>query len=365
VRPPIPRRRVARAEVLWAAVGIVGIWAGFVALEELRYPWWWDREYEVRRELLNERIAEAPDRPILAVLGSSRIGTAFLPSDLPPIHDAAGREVLVFNYSHHGSGPRMNLMQMHRLLRDGVVPSWLVIEIVPSHLRYEAITGSLASADDLPVLLPYDNKPKLLWDFTRLRLNAVYRNRTEFLRTFAPDFATKAGEGDDIFVGPLGDDGNLSRLGAHPENKKEAQYKLIKSMYAYQMQDLHFDPQLVGATRALLTECRDRHIPAAILIAPEDSRFASWYGPGVEDRIQALYASFANDFGIPIIDARRWCPDEDFLDPHHLMPDGAKRFTRKLGKEMLEPMVRGELRGNLIRARAIDAGLPAGHSRKH
>ena len=34
----------------------------------------------------------------------------------------------------------------------------------------------------------------LLTEFGRLRLNAVYRNRTAFLRTFAPEFATKAGD---------------------------------------------------------------------------------------------------------------------------------------------------------------------------
>lgn len=346
---PIPRRRVARAEALWAFAGIVGIWAGFVGLAEVRFPWWYDREYEVRRTLLDERTAEAPERPLLAVIGSSRIGTGFLPSDLPPTRDAAGREVLAFNYSHHGSGPRMNLMQMHRLIRDGHVPQWLVIELVPSHVRYEGITTSLAAAEDLPVLLPYMNKRKLVTEFARLRLNAVYRNRTEFLRTFAPAFATKAGDGDDIFLGPLGDDAILSRPGAHPENKKKEQYELIKGMYAYQMQDLQFDPQLVDATRALLQLCRDRHIPAAILIAPEDSRFRSWYGPGVEERIDAFYAGLSRDFGVPVVDARRWCPDEDFLDPHHLMPDGARRFTLRLGKEMLEPMVRGELRGNLGR----------------
>jgi hypothetical protein len=345
--PPIPRRRVARAEAVWAFVGIVAIWAGFVALTELRFPWWWDREYEVRRTLLNERIAEAPDRPLLAVLGSSRIGTAFCPSEMPPIVDGEGRPVMTFNYSHHGSGPRLNLMQLLRLLRDGVEPRWLVIELVPSHVRYEGITATLAAADDLPVLLPFMNKRKLLVEFGRLRLNAVYRNRTGFLRAFAPDFATKAGEGDDIFLGPLGDDAILSRPGAHPENKKDDQYKLIKSMYAYQMQDLQFDPQLVEATRALLQLCRDHQIATAILIAPEDSRFRSWYGPGVEERIEGFYAGLGNDFGIPIVDARRWCPDEDFLDPHHLMPDGARRFTLRLRNEMLEPLVRGKLKGNL------------------
>jgi hypothetical protein len=340
---PIPRRRVARAESLWAFAGIVAIWGGFVALTEIRFPWWWDREYEVRRTLLDERTAEAPDRPLLAVIGSSRAGTAFCPSELPPIYDAAGRQVLPFNYSHHGSGPRLNLMQMHRLIRDGHEPGWLVVELVPSHVRYEGTTATLTSANDLPVVLPYMNKRKLLVEFARLRSNAVYRNRTAFLRTFAPEFATKAGEGDDIYLGPLGDDAILSRPGAHPEDKKEQQYKLIKSMYAYQMQDLQFDPQLVDATRALLELCRDRHIPTVLLMAPEDSRFRSWYGPGVEERIQAFYRGLGEDFDVPVVDARGWCPDEDFLDPHHLMPAGAKRFTLRLGKEMLEPFVRGEL----------------------
>src|SRR4051794_34545925 len=98
------------------------------------------------------------------------------------------------------------------------------------------------------------NKRKLLVEFARLRSNAVYRNRTGFLRTFAPDFATKAGAGDDIYLGPLGDDAILSRPGAHPEDKKEAQYKLIKSMYAYQMQDLQFDPQLVDRSEEHTSE---------------------------------------------------------------------------------------------------------------
>lgn len=344
---PIPRRRVARAEALWAFAGIVGIWAGFVALSDVRYPGWYDREYEVRQALLEERIAESPERPLLAVLGSSRTGTAFMPSELPPLHDSRGRRVLPFNYSHHGSGPRMNLMQMHRLLREGTAPEWVVVELVPSHVRYEGITEKLMSASDLPLLYPYSNKRRLLIDFGRRRLNAVYHSRTGFLRTFAPDFATKAGEGDDIFLGPLGDDAILTRPGAHPETKKDDQYKLIKGMYAHQMRDLQFDPQLVAATRALLQLCRDRGIPAALLIAPEDGRFRSWYGAGVGERIQGFYAGLGEEFGIPVVDARRWCPDEDFLDPHHLLPDGARRFTLRLGTDVLQPLVRGELKSNL------------------
>jgi hypothetical protein len=94
--------------------------------------------------------------------------------------------------------------------------------------------------------------------------------------------------------------------------------------------------------------CRERQIPAVLLIAPEDSRFRSWYGPGVEERIQAFYAGLGVEFATPVVDARRWCPDEDFLDPHHLLPEGAKRFTLRLGKDVLDPLVRGKLSKVLI-----------------
>src|SRR4051794_15080550 len=99
--PPCPGRRPARREVLWTAGGFVGLCAAFVLVAELRFPEWYDREYTVRKQLLGDRIAEAPGRPLLAVIGSSRAGTDVAPECLPPICDSAGRRVLVFNYSHY------------------------------------------------------------------------------------------------------------------------------------------------------------------------------------------------------------------------------------------------------------------------
>ena len=108
-----------------------------VGVIETRYPQWCDREYEVRRETLNERIAKGPDRPVMLVVGSSRVVVDFMPEILPPMWTAEGKQAIVFNYSHFGAGPNMNMIQVHRALRDGVNPRWVVFELVPGFLAYD------------------------------------------------------------------------------------------------------------------------------------------------------------------------------------------------------------------------------------
>src|SRR5688572_30072997 len=104
---------------------------------ELWFPHWLDREYEVRKAALGERIAEGADRPVLLGLGSSRMGTGFMPERLGPVRDAGGREAIVFNYSHVGAGPTGQLVQVHRAARDGVRPAWVVVELSPPLLADE------------------------------------------------------------------------------------------------------------------------------------------------------------------------------------------------------------------------------------
>jgi hypothetical protein len=339
---PCPTRRPARTESLWAIGGFIALCIGFVLVAEVWFPEWYDREYTVRRKLLDERIVAAPESPVLAVIGSSRAGTGIAPGSLPPLSDAAGQRVLTFNYSHYGAGPRMNLVQFRRLLRDGVRPSWLVIELFPGHLRKESTQASQAAVADFPALLPYVNRANFLVEAVRFRVDAPYRYRTPFLRSLAPPFATQVAEGDDVHLGPFGDDRVLVRAGPLTPERKAHQYQLIHALYAETMRTFAIDPNLAAATRDLLYECRERGIPIVMLIAPEDSRFRSWYGPGVDETIREFSAQLSEDFSVPVVDARAWCPDEDFLDPHHLTPEGARKFTLRLGRDVLTPLVRGE-----------------------
>jgi hypothetical protein len=66
---------------------------------------------------------------------------------------------------------------------------------------------------------------------------------------------------------------------------------------------------------------------------PEGEAFRQWYPPGAGERLDAYVRGLADEFGVPVIDARRWMRDEDFWDGHHLLPGGAAAFSRRLALE--------------------------------
>jgi hypothetical protein len=55
-----------------------------VVITERRFPQWFDREYEVRRELLHDRVEENPEKPVCLLVGSSLI-------DAWPLHKRVSR----------------------------------------------------------------------------------------------------------------------------------------------------------------------------------------------------------------------------------------------------------------------------------
>src|SRR5947209_5552138 len=86
-----------------------------------------DPEYHVRLSKLRSLQKEAPDRPLLLVLGSSRTAMSFKPEAVSQLSPAQGKALLPFNFSHYGAGPLFNLMELQRLLADGIKPAWLVV----------------------------------------------------------------------------------------------------------------------------------------------------------------------------------------------------------------------------------------------
>ena len=89
--------------------------------------------------------------------------------------------------------------------------------------------------------------------------------------------------------------------------------------------------------------CRDRGIPLVIVLTPEDSQFRSWYGPIGEANLRDYMNTLHREYGAEVTDARAWVPDEHFADPHHVTQSGASIFTERLGREVLRPLVGGQL----------------------
>jgi hypothetical protein len=311
----------------------------FIVATDLYWPGQCDPEYGVRLALVQRRIREHPERPLLVVVGSSRVGSGFLAQELPPLRDAAGRQVLPFNWSHLAAGPRMNLMQVRRLLAEGLTPTWLVLEILPGSLVHEGTPASFAVVPDLPALCHGSSCGRDLLVFLRCRLNPFYNNRQAILREVASAFVTTADFSDDIRLGPLGDDDGWMRREDLGDEVRANRAVAARAVYFDRLQEFRIDPAQDQATCELLDLCRGRGIRVALLVMPEDSRFRSWYSPETQRRLGCYLDQLRRTYDVPVMDARCWVGDDGFNDPHHLGLRGARVFTERLGREALQPLL--------------------------
>ncbi len=335
------RRQQARADVVWGLIAFAALQIAFVLAIDLTRPGLFDPEYGVRVRLLRERIREHPERPLLLVVGSSRIGAGFMPGELSALRTADGRLALPFNGAHLGAGPRLNRMEVRRLLREGITPSWLVLEVVPGGLVHEVSPASIAVLGDLPGLCRYNTLARDLLIYLRCRLNPFYNHRQAVLSLLAAPFVTRADSSDHVSLLPLGDDDNWMRredLDAEMLARRVAE---ARGVYCDRLRDFHIDPELDRATRELLRLCRQKGIPVVLLLTPEDSRFRSWYSAETEKRLGDYLEGLQRVYRAPVVDARAWVGDDGFSDPHHLRLRGARVFTERLGREVLQPLVAG------------------------
>jgi hypothetical protein len=334
-----PRRQLARAEIAWALLAFLALQLTFTLALDLGQPALYDAEYNARLRLLRDRIREGPGRPLLLVVGSSRIGAGFIAGDLPPLRSADGREVLPFNFSHLAAGPLLNLMQVRRLLREGITPSWLVLEVVPGHLAHERPPAELAALRDVPVLCRHASWKEILLVYARCRLNPFFKQRRATLSRFLPPLVTRAHQSDDVRLLPLGDDDDWMRKENVSAELRTILKEQARDVYFARLQDLHIDPALDRATRELLELCRPRGIPVVLLLTPETKLFRSWCSAETERRLQDYLRRLRDEHGVAVVDARDWVSDEGFNDPHHLRLRGARVFTERLGREVLRPLV--------------------------
>jgi len=312
-----------------------------------------DFEYGVKLDRLRARLLEAPERPLTLILGSSRSANGVLPGPLAAAARADGRRPLVFNFALTGFGPVQELMLLRRLLRRGVRPERVLIEVHPALLhqapgvfgertwmrvdrlencdldvfhRYCAESGgwSWRNPDDWP------------WPWWHGRLVPAWSHRISIVNRLAPTWL-EASSRQDYFnqIDALGwlpspfpppTDENRRRWGENARNE-----------YARAFERFHVTARADGALRELLEVCRGEGITAALLLMPEGSNFRGWYPPAARREIETYLARLRTEYGASIFDATTWCDDDDFADGHHLLREPAARFSERLGRELTWP----------------------------
>jgi hypothetical protein len=285
------------------------------------------------------RVAAAPDRRVVLFIGSSRTGFAF------HALRAEGRlpNALCFNLGLPAAGPICELVTLNRALAAGIKPALVLVEILPPMLqtlpagpREEVfLTGDRLSAAEVRTVVRFGySSDDVALQWAKSRLAPWWCYRFPIWGRIAPSWLSYLVRGD---WGRSTDAGgwNASIRDAVTSEERQLGEDETRAEYAATLKVLTPGGGAVDAVREIQATCRRRGIALRFVLLPESRMFRSLYGPGVEIRLQ----TFLSGLDTPTIDARRWQPDEAFLDGHHLMRPGAASFTDRLTVEVIDPVL--------------------------
>jgi hypothetical protein len=347
------RRRLraqARPALLWTLLFFL---AGHLLVGlylHRRHPEFFDPEVTLRFRKLPARLAEAPGRPLALALGSSRIVLGLRPASVMQQSQADSAEPLLFNFSMLGAGPVGQRMVLHRLLRKGIVPKWLFVEIWPPILTQgfpfiEEIRMFRRDVywSDVPILGGlYHRRWEAIAQVMVQSLTPLLQYREIVLKHYAPSLLPP-------MLRQLGDGGFEKHLQYHLDDFGWVDYELNPDPTylerARRVTKPLFDNFFISAVsdralRDMLEECRTHDIQVVFLLMPDHSLVRGWYA-SIQDKLMPYLRRLSAENHAPIVDMRTWQTDEDIPDCCHLSPKGARSFSERFGREVYRPLLKG------------------------
>lgn len=336
-----------RAALVWALVWFACAQALLSAVIEFGDPLLRDPEFGNRLQRLECQLAENPDSPLLVVLGSSRAANGVRPAEMTST-PTLGPSPLVFNFAMTGYGPIQELQLSERLWRRGIRPDWLLVEIHPLLLHSndrgwgeEAwVHAERLDRHDLSFLEGYLPDPagwRRRW--LGIHLAPSYWYRFQLLAYCAPSWLDFESRQDGAWsqIDPLGwsplTDPRLAET-AWSDRARQA-----REHYAPALPDFDISEAPNRALRTLIAEARGRGIEVALLLMPEGESFRAVYTDEARRTVADYLSRLSRECSVPIFDATDWCAEGCFADGHHLLPDGSAHFSRRLGREVIGPLV--------------------------
>jgi hypothetical protein len=338
------RRRLARSArtfLLWLAGGFVACQGVLAVAIDGWLPRVRDPEFAAKFERLQARRAEAPGRPLIVGLGSSRMAFGLDAGRL----SGDGQGPLVFNFGLMGGGPLLDLVTLRRLLDAGVRPDRLYVEVVPFMMAQRAgglyeehlLDGARLRAAEVWRLRQHYQQPFRLFEGWCLgRVLPCYRHQAE-LRDLCNPGAAHTG----VVNGDEGLDGYgwCARYDTPDAAQRRAGAEITRRLCADACGCGTFAREPVAALEALLELCGSARIAVTLVLLPEATAFQAFYTPEAREALAELLAHLESRWGVRTIDARTWVADEDFSDTHHLLAGGGRRFTERLRRAAVGPAV--------------------------
>lgn len=338
----------ARWSLTWGLLWFVAAQAAFLLVLHAR-PELVDPEFGRKLAGLRSRMAEQPGRPVILMLGSSRVATGFRPGVLPRWSHGRGRDPIVFNFAQVGSGPEMAHVSLRRILNAGIRPDWLLVEFWPPTWSVERNLPEFTSQvnvgcldwGSVSLLGRYLARPRRLYRlWAATQLVPLYANREALIRRVAPSWSLAPAEPDRRCrdLDPLGWWSPTASIDSAERTRLVERYRRI---YEPRLRRFHVEKTPDRALRGILALARRERIRTALVVLPEGTEFRSLYPASALRDVSAYLDGVGREFGVEVVDARSWVADDGFMDGHHLLPEGAAVFTRRLGREVLQPLLAG------------------------
>jgi hypothetical protein len=331
--------RGPQAALFWALAAFSCGQLALLLVGECRWPDLRDPELGRKLTALRACRAEAPSRPLLLMLGSSRTLQGFRAERLNGLPDKDGRPRQAFNFGLTAAGPLRLLATLNRLLDEDIRPALLLVEVLPPLLN-EPGPGRTSeeswleplrlSASDLGLLRHYHSRAAWLEkSWARSLLLPCYAQRLAILGRLGSNWLPTGSLS--AVLAPM------DRFGWQPladiDLDAEWQSRLsarVMEQYRSVFEDFRLGAGPSRALADLLVWCRAEDIAVALVRMPEATAFRRQCPPGMEAAVQNLLTRLAHQHGARLIDARDWVDDAGFYDTHHLLPAGATLFSDRL-----------------------------------
>jgi hypothetical protein len=247
-----------------------------------------------------------------------------------------------------GGASLLQALCLRRLLAEGVRPDLLVLEVLPpalnqpgDHPLEEAwLDGARLRWGEKAFLSRYHSEPqRSLRQWLKGRgLPCVWHHGD--LRSLVALDTGDGAAGPERLARAMDSHGWLTY---GKEDVTPEQRRWHTDFAGLQYDDAWGDFRLAERPARVLADmlalCRQRGIPVALLLMPEGPAFRAHYTPSMCAGIDAYLRDLRTRWGVPVVDARDWLPEDSFWDSHHLLPRGATAFTRRFEREALGPLL--------------------------
>jgi hypothetical protein len=337
--------RRARSALGWCLGAFVLTQAVLGVAVALSRPEFRDPPYWTKHRRLRQRLAGTP-RPARTVvmLGSSRTAFAL---DGATVESALDRPTVVFNLGVYGAGPLTQRAYLRRMLADGVRPDLLLVEVLPVLLQdgpepAEASTlpAQRLSLADVPLVQqnagPGGAGLEAAW-WRGVPL-PVWAHRQAILSGLVPSLLAAPSRLE--WWGKM-DACGWARSPEPPDTLEARRHSLEMAWYLWgaRLAGLRHGGPACAALEDLLAEARHQGLALALVLMPEGPVLRSWYDQAGWRNLRAYLDRLSRRFGCPLVNARAWMAEEDFVDSQHLRPAGARRFSERLGREVVQPLL--------------------------